>query len=188
MHCGTQSNRAPRPRRACRACRQANRARSALAPAAQKKILRHAAFEHCIHNQGVSAFQLRVRAEQNLAPRTPFIINVTHTEQRGRPLARQYAGSNPPQKPAFARDFFAPLSDAGRDPRTGISCPFPRAQIFSSAITIPVRVFSFAAKSAATGKPRAQTSTPSLVNTGQPSRSQWLTCFSFSKRFSLWAF
>jgi len=78
MHCGTQSNRAPRPRRACRACRQANRARSALAPAAQKKILRHAAFEHCIHNQGVSAFQLRVRAEQNLAPRTPFIINVTH--------------------------------------------------------------------------------------------------------------
>src|SRR5258707_15728239 len=88
----------------------------------------------------------------------------------------------------FTRNFFAQRGNARSDASGGISCPGLRAQIFSSAIKIPVRVLSFAARLAATGKPRAQTRTPPLVSTGQPSRSQRLMCFSFNKRFSLRAF
>src|SRR5712692_9918212 len=55
----------------------------------------------------------------------------------------------------------------------------------SSAITKPVRVPARGANSAATGKPRAQTSDPALVNTGHPRRSRAATRLSSSSRFSL---
>src|ERR1700682_2078069 len=58
-------------------------------------------------------------------------------------------------------------------------------EIFSSAITIPARVFSLGANSAATGNPRAHASTSPLVRTGQPARSHRLTELLFNKRFSL---
>src|SRR2546430_17626698 len=82
-----------------------------------------------------------------------------------------------PPSSIFPRDFFAQRGNPRSDTSGGISRPLPRAQIFSSAIKIPVRVPSFATKSPATGKPRAQTRTPPLVSTGQPSRSQRLMCF-----------
>ncbi len=73
--------------------------------------------------------------------------------------------------------------------RVGRTCRVLRSAhgIFSSAIRIPTRVLSFAANSGATEKPRAQTTTPALVKTGQPSRSHRLMRFSFNKRFSLCA-
>ena len=52
-------------------------------------------------------------------------------------------------------------------------------------MTSPVRVFSVAANSAATGKPRVHTRVPPLVSTGQPSRSHRLTRLLLNNRFSL---
>ena len=58
--------------------RQPYATRPAFAQAAQKKILRHAAFEHCIHNQNVSPLQFRMRAKQNFAPRMAVVIHVAN--------------------------------------------------------------------------------------------------------------
>ena len=115
------------------------------------------------------------------------------------PLGRRYAKSaaetkprsrvtiTSSRRPPYSREISWPKAARG-DARGRIRCPSPHAQSSSSAITIPERVFSFAAKSAATVKPRAQTRASPLANTGQPSRSHRLMCFAFSKRFSLWAF
>ena len=58
--------------------RQPDGAWPAFAQAAQKKILRHAAFEHCIYQQNVSPLQLRVRTKQNFAPFMAIVIHVTN--------------------------------------------------------------------------------------------------------------
>ena len=71
----------------------------------------------------------------------------------------------------IARDGAAHLRDAGRQLRRGIQHLELGLQNSSSAITRPVRVPDRGANSSATGHPRAQTSAPALVSTGQPARS-----------------
>jgi hypothetical protein len=183
---------------------QPDRARAAFPEAAQQKILGHAAFKHCIHNQNVTSFQLGMRAKQDLAARVTALMHIPHVcankvaDDRGADVADQIGRENKPTiqghehiQPAastFARNLFSQRCNSGCNARGGKCRPFPSTQRCSSAITIPFRVLSSAAKSAATRKPRAQTRTPPLVNTGQPSRSQRLMRFSFNKHFSLWAF
>src|SRR5260370_697152 len=85
----------------------------------------------------------------------------------------------------FPRNLFPQCRQSRGDARRGKRRSLSPAQIFSSAITRPARVLSFAANSAAAPMPPAHARSPPLVSTGQPSRSHRLTCFSFNKRFSL---
>src|SRR5690348_8763938 len=143
-----------------------------------------------------------MRAKQNLAARMAVVMHVPDffanevANHRGADVADQIRGKNEsaiqgnqhiqPTPLIFPRDLFSQSGHARSDALRGKCCPRLRLQIFSSVITTPFWVLSLAAQSAAAGKPRAHASTPPLASTGQPSRSQRLTCFSFNKRFSLW--
>src|SRR5436305_13845826 len=78
-------------------------------------------------------------------------------------------GHNESPDSVFARGLSAQLRNTSVDAPSGIRCPSPLAQHFSSAITIPDRVVSSAANSAATGTPPDQTSPAALASPGQPS-------------------
>src|SRR6266849_2875835 len=150
--------------------------------------------------------------EKNFAPRVPALIDVTnifahemanhgrfnlpHKVRRKNKSAIQSNYHVQPAALAFPRYLSAQRTDARGDTFCGKRRSFSRmgdrhfaraSHNASSAITIPARVLSSAANSAATRKPRAHARIPPLVNTGQPSRAQRLTCFSFNKRFSLCA-
>src|SRR5580704_4753352 len=192
---------------------QSQRPGLAFAQSPQKKLLRHAALEHRIEQQYVAALQLRTRTEINFAPLVAAVSYVPHvlahevTNDRSVNFANQVGGENKSAVQRYdhihaaslvrPRDFFTKRRNPRADSRGGISRSARRTRLdrwavthqdFSSAIKIPVRVPSFAANSAATGNPRAQTSTSPLVSTGQPSRSHRLMRFSFRSRFSLCAF
>src|SRR5467141_2715710 len=182
---------------------QANRARLAFAKPPQQKFLCYSAFQHCINHQNVPALQFRLRTKVNFAPRATAVLDVPHffanevANNRRVDLPHQVRRENKtaiqrddhiqPPPLALSRNLFPQSRHACGDARRGIRRSLSAAQIcLSSATTIPARVLSFAANSAATGKPRAQARTPPLVSTGQPLRSHWLTRFSFNRRFSLW--
>src|SRR5882724_11742897 len=150
--------------------------------------------------------------EKNFAPRVPALIDVTNIlahemANDGRlNLPHQVCCKNKsaiqgnhhvqPAALAFPRNLSAQRADARGDTLCGKRRSFSRlrnrhfaqaSHNASSAITIPARVLSSAANSAATLRPRAHARIPPLVNTGHPSRAQRLTRFSFNKRFSLCA-
>src|SRR6266704_2088343 len=113
-------------------------------------------------------------------------VNLPHQVRRENKTSIQRYDHVHSPSGVLPRNLFAQGRHARVDARRGKCRSLSTAQIFSSAITRPVLVLSFAANSAATGKLRAHTRLSPLVSTGQPSRSHRLTCFSFSKRFSLW--
>src|SRR5437588_10789281 len=183
MQSESQSNRAPGPRGACREAPPAGWNGAGFLPdgAEGNPASRRS---RALHNQNVSPFQLRLRAQQDLAPRIDIMIHVANVLSNKAtnhwaigPLGRRYAKSaaetkprsrvtiTSSRRPPYSREISWPKTARG-DARGRIRCPSPHAQSSSSAITIPERVFSFAAKSAATVKPRAQTRASPLANTG----------------------
>src|SRR5882672_1711643 len=206
MRFGSQSNQAPGLPAASPACPEGLPAGSSavcfhLAAAAKTPVsLRFPAQRQPPAHPGLS---IPAPNQINFAPCVPAVLDVPYlfahevTNNRRVDLPHQVRRENntaiqsndhiQPPSLALPRNLFPQGCYLCCNARRGITRSLSTAQSFSSAITIPARVLSFAANSAATGKPRAHTRTPPLVSTGQPSRSHRLTRFSFNRRFSLWA-